>query len=156
MSTVCTQRPRSRPLPHLRRARSVAWLGLVLLLLNAFSPALAQRLSSLPPSAILETTAEDLLQGRMVICTPSGLRVVMLDDDTQALPDDAKAREGTCPLCAPQTHPANAALPPLLAVLPPPPLPTGTSRPSTDAADTIVPQALSWRLAPLRGPPSAV
>lgn len=135
----------------------MAWLGLALLLINAVSPSLAQGLST-PPSATaaVDSSLEDLLQGRLVICTPTGLRVITLDADGQPVTEDqGDAYEGICPFCPPLTSASQQAVPPLLArlVLPRddtvvilPDALTGVARPRSQAR----------RIPQPRGPPSVI
>lgn len=151
---------RRRTLPHLRRARRVAWLGLVLLILNALSPTLADALSDAPRSSTglsaARTSLDDLLNGRLVICTPTGLRVITLDADGHAVTDASdKAYNGICPFCPPLSSAASGALPVLatLLILPaePPPAP-----PVSAETDWLCPAQESCRVRAPRGPPSVV
>lgn len=96
--------------PRLRGSRRhiVAWVGLVLLILNALSSALLA-----PQAALTSGTRGD----QIVICTPSGLRVITLDEQGAPLDQQEKAREGFCPLCLPLNNAAVGALPALLGAL---------------------------------------
>lgn len=85
--------------PLFRRHHATAWLGLLLLFLNAFAPALIAGMSR----AQAETPLEQMLQGRLVICTPTGLRLVEPEGDSQ-LPADEAVREVVCAFCLPLTN----------------------------------------------------
>jgi hypothetical protein len=139
----------------LRRARGVAWLGLVLLVLNVLSPALAESLSDAapPPRAAV---VDDFASGRLVICTPTGLRVLSLkgDGDGGAAEDpSAKAYEGLCPFCPPLSNTAAAALPLLAGLLAPAPAAPPVFAPPVRPEPTRPRESLPRVHAP-RGPPS--
>lgn len=101
-------KPQHAPSTFLLRRRIAAWAGLLLLLLNAVSVALVA-----PRPALASATKSE----QIVICTPSGLRVITLKDDGTPQEQDS-TREGSCPLCLPLNNAASGALPaPVLAAL---------------------------------------
>lgn len=150
-----------RTLPRLRRARRVAWLGLILLLLNALSPTLADAMSNAPrPSNGLSAASaslDDLLQGRLVICTPTGLRVIQMTDDGAAAAVDPseEARDSFCPFCPPLSSAASAGLPVLATLLVLPEEPPADV-PETADVGCLQPPQVACRVCAPRGPPSVV
>lgn len=132
----------------------MAWLALALLFLNALSPAVAQSLSAPVLNAAEASLSEDLLNGRLVICTPTGLRIITLDQDGQPLPDAEKVREGSCPFCPPLSTLVVSGLPLLAAVLPHPEAQKAV--PAPVLTETVPSLAVSWRQASPRGPPTAI
>lgn len=129
----------------------VARLGLLLVLLNALAPSMAQAMSSAPPSG--QDALSQLLEGRLVICTPTGLRVVQLDGQGTPLPDDEQARDTFCPFCPPLANAGVGALAaePLVVV---PRLRSTHQRPSHAEAPAALPaERLTGRP---RDPPSVI
>lgn len=106
----CHQQDAPRAGVHslLSRRRVVAWIGLLLLLVNVLSSALVAPRPALAAPAGVE---------QIIICTPSGLRVISLDAQGNPLEQKEKAREGYCPLCLPLNNASIGALPVLLAAL---------------------------------------
>ncbi len=126
--------PASRRRCSRARALIMAWLGLGLLLLNALVPALVPatptRAGTL--SASLSAGGIPASGEQIVICTPSGLRLITVDAQGQPVEQQDSTREGYCVFCLPLVHAASGALAPL-AVDPPPP-PVVAALDTTDAA----------------------
>ncbi|SIS51883.1 DUF2946 family protein [Insolitispirillum peregrinum] len=102
-------KPQHAPSTFLLRRRIAAWAGLLLLLLNAVSVAVVA------PRPALASVAKG---EQIVICTPSGLRVITLNDDGTPDQQQDSTREGSCPLCLPLNNATSGALPaPVLAAL---------------------------------------
>jgi len=143
-------------LPRLRRDRALAWLALVLLLVNAVSPAIAESLSTPAGEAggLQASLLDDPFDGRIVICTPTGLRVITMGPDGTAPEDSGEAaREGLCPFSPPLSGSTGAALPLLAGLLPPPPPAPPVLAPARTVETAPRPCSLILVRAP-RGPPS--
>lgn len=129
----------------------VARLGLLLVLLNVLAPSLAQAMSTAPADG--SDALSQILQGRLVICTPTGLRVIQLDDQGAPLPDDEQARNTFCPFCPPLANAGVGALTtePLVVV---PRVAVNPQRPRHSEAAAAVPaERLTGRP---RDPPSVI
>lgn len=98
-------------LSYSQRRSVAAWMGLLLLLLNVLSTALVAPRPALAALDAQRSQAQSFESQQIVICTPTGLRVITVGPDGTPREQNDKAREGSCPLCLPLNNPAVGALP---------------------------------------------
>lgn len=130
------------------RRLTAAWIGLLVLVFNIAGGGL---LPTRPASAAATPFAQSLTDGRIVICTATGL-VVMDRDGTVISTGDQPGGSDLCVFCLPMLHgTAMTAVPPvlLLRAVPPAPLP----QPQV-IAPPLRAAGLNLTTAP-RGPPPA-
>ena len=146
---------RRRILPRMRRNRLLPWMALILLLINAVSPAVAGSVPGPGASGPMQAALfDDPFDNKIVICTPTGLRIITLGDDGQPIEENADtAYQGICPFCPPLSSAAGSALPLLAGLLPPPPPAPDALFATRPAADAPASPHLTLVRAP-RGPPS--
>lgn len=144
--------------PPSRRARAsvMAWLGLLLLVLNALLPAVVPaapaRAGGLPGG--LEAPTVPAGGEQIVICTPTGLRLITVDAQGKPVEKQDRTREGYCVFCLPLVHVASGALAPLDVVLPLPANRLALARPPQVEADRL-PLPAAQTFAQPRAPPMA-
>jgi hypothetical protein len=102
----------------------MAWLGLGLLVLNALLPALVPAAPARAGTLSVSLSADPFAAGgaQIVICTPSGLRLITVDAQGQPVEPQDSSREGYCVFCLPLVHAASGALAPQGITLPAPPI----------------------------------
>lgn len=129
---------------HVVRRRVTAWLAALVLALNVLAPILING-----PAA---ASVSNPLSGQMVICTPSGMRIIGLDGESRPLADSSDGDIQLCAFCLPLVNAGLGALSAGVVVLPPPSMASGTlARPVQDILGSLV---LAHRLPEARAPPA--
>lgn len=132
------------------RRRVTAWAAMLVLSLNVLAPMLFNGPASAAPD-LTSSLASDPLSGQMVICTPSGMRVVSLDGENRPLTDPTNGDIQLCALCLPLVHGGVGVLAAGEVVLP---LPAGASASlGRPAAARMASPASPHRLPEARAPP---
>jgi hypothetical protein len=98
----------------------MAWLGLVLLVLNALLPAVVPADPARAAGLSGGVSAPAIPAGgdQIVICTPTGLRLITVDAQGKPVEKQDRTREGYCVFCLPLVHAASGALAPLVLPIP--------------------------------------
>lgn len=94
----------------------MGWLGLFLIVLNAFLPAMVPATPG--PETIPGLSIGANSDNQIVICTPTGLRIIKVDADGNPLRQQDRTRAGFSPFCVPFAHVSGGALAALDVVLP--------------------------------------
>ncbi len=147
---VAASRHQRRRRPPGNRRFAAAWLGTVLIVLNALGAALLPAAAAEHGQRLLAGLDGDLI----VLCTPSGLRVVDRDGNQVGdnIPLDAAGGQGQCAFCLPLTN-GVAATPAAPAVLPLPAAPLRLA--ALPAAERPPVARLHHRPNAARAPPAA-
>lgn len=115
------------------RRRVTAWLAALVLALNVLAPVLING-----PAAALSIS--DPQSGQMVICTPSGMRIIGLNGESRPLADPTNGDIQLCAFCLPLVNAGLGALSASDVVVPPPSITAGTlARPGQDATHAAAP-----------------
>ncbi len=140
---MTTAVPRRSGKPCVRR-RVTAWLAALVLALNVLAPVLING-----PAAALAIS--DPLSGQMVICTPSGMRIIGLDGESRPLADPTDGDIQLCAFCLPLVNAGLGALSAGDVVVPPPSMASAAlGRPGRDTVRAAAP---AHRLPEARAPP---
>jgi hypothetical protein len=132
----------------------MGWLGLLLLVLNALLPALVPadpaRAAGLPGGVLAPAVPAG--GDQIVICTPTGLRLITVDAQGKPVEKKDRTREGYCVFCLPLVHAASGALAPLVLPVPLPGVYLVRALPVQTSADHL-PLPAAQAFARSRAPP---